>query len=104
MARRIFTYLVLVLGLLSFTTESKAQQVKFSISPATVTPAVGDTVTLNIVVSNFTAMEGFSYTMEWDASLFQLTSFARNGNLPDTANLNFFQINILMTFSPQYDY
>ena len=79
MARRIFTYLVLVLGLLSFTTESKAQQVKFSISPATVTPAVGDTVTLNIVVSNFTAMEGFSYTMEWDASLFQLTSFARNG-------------------------
>ena len=88
MASRIFTHLVLVLGLFS-ALSLKAQQVTFTISPSQVTPAVGDTVRLNVVVTNFTNIVSFQYAMDWDANLFQFVSVDNIDNMPDKQNLGF---------------
>ena len=88
MVSRIFTHLVLVLGLFS-AVSLKAQQVTFTISPSMVTPAVGDTVRLNIVVTNFTNIVSFQYAMDWDANLFQFVTIDNKDNMPDKQNLDF---------------
>ena len=88
MASRIFTHLVLVLGLFS-AVSLKAQQVTFTISPSMVTPAVGDTVRLNVVVTNFTNIISFQYAMDWDANLFQFVTIDNKDNMPDKQNLDF---------------
>ena len=88
MTSRIFTHLVLVLGLFS-AVSLKAQQVTFTISPNMVTPNVGDTVRLNVVVTNFTNVISFQYAMDWDANLFQFISFDNKDNMPDKQNLDF---------------
>ncbi len=88
MTSRIFTHLVLVLGLFS-AVSLKAQQVTFTISPNMVTPNVGDTVRLNVVVTNFTNVVSFQYAMDWDANLFQFVSFDNKDNMPDKQNLDF---------------
>ena len=88
MVSRIFTHLVLVLGLFS-AVNLKAQQVTFTISPSMVTPAVGDTVRLNVVVTNFTNIISFQYAMDWDANLFQFVSIDGKDNMPDKQNLDF---------------
>jgi gliding motility-associated-like protein len=68
MVRRLFTHLILVLGVLSFT-GLKAQQVKFAFSPSTVTAAVGDTVSFNVVVTNFTNITSLQIQADWDPAL-----------------------------------
>ena len=88
MVSRIFTHLVLVLGLFS-AVSLKAQQVTFTISPSMVTPAVGDTVRLNVVVTNFTNIVSFQYAMDWDANLFQFVTIDNKDNMPDKQNLDF---------------
>ena len=75
MTRRIFTYLVLVFSLL-FTgvflgmPTAKAQQVSFSLSPNTISPNVGDVVSLNVVVTNFTNITSLQLAIDWDPLLF----------------------------------
>lgn len=88
MASRIFTHLVLVLGLFS-AVSLKAQQVTFTLSPSTVSPNVGDTVRLNVVVNNFTNVISFQFAMDWDANLFQFVSADNKDNMPDRNNLDF---------------
>ncbi len=74
MVKQIITSLFLA-PLLCWSLSAQAQQkTTFSISPSTVTPAVGDVVHLNIVVTNFDSIVDFQYTMEWDATLFQFVS------------------------------
>jgi gliding motility-associated-like protein len=85
MAKRLYTLLIVVLGLLS--TQNLIAQVTFYTSPSSVTPAVGDVVGIDIAVKNFTNIETFQYTMEWDASLFQFVSITNKTNLPDNGNL-----------------
>ena len=88
MAKRLYTYLLAAFCLLSFQT-MQAQQVTLSLSPSSLSPApnVGDVVALDVIVKNFTNIETFQYTMEWDASLFQFVNTSNTSNLPD--NLNF---------------
>jgi hypothetical protein len=72
MARRTFTNIVLALGLLCsivLSTRVEAQQVTFAFSPTQVSPAVGDTLKLNITVQNFSNIVSFQYAVEWDAAL-----------------------------------
>ncbi len=89
MARRVFTKIVFALGLLCFISKSemKAQQVTFAISPSTLnpTPAVGDTVSLQVSVTNFTNIVSFQYAMEWDPLLFSYVSLD-NVNMVDPSN------------------
>ena len=88
MARRVFTQIVFALGLLCFTTKVvDAQQVTFAISPSnlTPTPAVGDTVSLQISVTNFTNIVSFQYAIEWDPLLFTYISLD-NVNIVDPSN------------------
>ena len=49
-----------------------AQQVTFAMSPSSLptTPAIGDTVSLLISVTNFTNIVSFQYAIEWDPLLF----------------------------------
>jgi gliding motility-associated-like protein len=86
MAKRLYTLLILVFGLLSVQ-NSTAQQVTFYTSPSSITPNVGDVVAIDIAVKNFTKIDAFQYTMEWDASLFQFVSVSNRANLPDSASL-----------------
>ena len=89
MARRVFTKIVFALGLLCFISQGvmKAQQVTFAISPSTLnpTPAVGDTVSLQVSVTNFTNIVSFQYAMEWDPLLFSYVSLD-NVNIVDPSN------------------
>ncbi len=87
MTSRFFTYLVLVLGLLSSSLSLKAQQVTFTLTPATVTPNVGDTVRLDVVLNNFTNMTSFQYATDWDPNLFDYIGIAKGKNMVDTTNL-----------------
>ena len=90
MVRKLFTHLVLVLGLLSFS-GLKAQQVRFAFSPNTVTAAVGDTVKLNVVVTNFTNITSLDLALEWDPALFDtIKPMVDNITLPSftAANTN----------------
>jgi gliding motility-associated-like protein len=86
MAKRLYTLLILVFGLLSVQ-NSTAQQVTFYTAPSSITPNVGDVVGIDIAVKNFTKIDAFQYTMEWDASLFQFVSVSNRANLPDSASL-----------------
>ena len=99
MTKRLYTLLFLVLGLLSVK-NSTAQQVTFFMSPSSITPNVGDVVGIDVAVKNFTKIDAFQYTMEWDASLFQFVSITDKTNLPDNANMltNLFNAGTL-TFS-----
>ena len=88
MARRVFTKIVFALGLLFITaTAVKAQQVTFAMSPSNLnpTPAVGDTVSLQIAVTNFTNIVSFQYAIEWDPLLFTYISLD-NVNMVDPSN------------------
>ncbi|MBL7814919.1 MAG: gliding motility-associated C-terminal domain-containing protein [Saprospiraceae bacterium] len=89
MARRVFTKIVFALGLLCFIAPRvvNAQQVTFAISPSTLspTPAVGDTVSLQVSVTNFTNIVSFQYAIEWDPLLFSYISLD-NVNIVDPAN------------------
>lgn len=88
MTSRFFTHLVLVLGLLS-SFSLKAQQVSFAFNPSTVTPNVGDTVRLNVVLTNFTNMTSFLYAHEWDANLFDYVGATKGASMPDPSGLDF---------------
>jgi gliding motility-associated-like protein len=88
MARRTFTNIVLALGLLcsiAASTAAKAQQVTFAISPTQVTPAVGDTLKLNVTVQNFTNIVSFQYGIEWDGALLSYVGLD-SIVIPDQAN------------------
>lgn len=89
MARRVFTKIVFALGLLCFITPRvmNGQQVTFAISPSTLspTPAVGDTVSLQVSVSNFTSIVSFQYAIEWDPLLFSYIALD-NTNIVDPSN------------------
>ena len=88
MARRVFTKIVFALGLLCITAMAvKAQQVTFAMSPSNLnpTPAVGDTVSLQIAVTNFTNIVSFQYAIEWDPLLFTYVSLD-NVNMVDPSN------------------
>lgn len=89
MARRVFTKIVFALGLLCFITPRvmNAQQVTFALSPSTLspTPAVGDTVVLQVSVSNFTNIVSFQYAIEWDPALFTYIALD-NVNISDPSN------------------
>jgi gliding motility-associated-like protein len=99
MAKRLYTLLLLVIGLLSVQNLT-AQQVTFYATPSSITPNVGDVVPIDIAVKNFTNIDAFQYTMEWDPSLFQFVSLTDKTNLPDNNNLqtNLFNAGAL-TFS-----
>jgi gliding motility-associated-like protein len=99
MAKRLYTLLIMVFALLSVQ-NSTAQQVTFFTTPSTVTPAVGDTVRIDVAVRNFTNIDAFQYTMEWDPSLFQFVSISDKTNLPENATLQPFLFNSgTLTFS-----
>ncbi len=89
MARRVFTKIVFALGLLCFITPRvmNAQQVTFAISPSNLspTPAVGDTVSLMVSVTNFTNIVSFQYAIEWDPLLFSYIVLD-NSNIVDPGN------------------
>ena len=88
MARRTFTNIVLALGLFcSFIVSKtvKGQQVTFAISPTQVTPAIGDTLKLNISVQNFTNIVSFQYAVEWDGTLLSFVGMD-SVSIPDQAN------------------
>ena len=88
MARRVFTKIVFALGLLCFAANAvNAQQVTFAISPSTLspTPAVGDTISLQVSVSNFTSIVSFQYAIEWDPLLFSYIALD-NTNIVDPSN------------------
>lgn len=89
MARRVFTKIVFALGLLCFVAPRvmNAQQVTFAISPSTLspTPAVGDTVSLMVSVTNFTNIVSFQYAIEWDPLLFSYIALD-NSNIVDPGN------------------
>jgi gliding motility-associated-like protein len=90
MARRTFTNIVLALGLLCsivVSTAVEAQQVTFAISPSQVTPAVGDTLKLNLTVQNFTNIVSFQYALEWDAALMSFIGID-SLNIPDPSNFS----------------
>jgi gliding motility-associated-like protein len=98
MAKRLYTLLILVFGLLSV--QHSTAQVTFFTSPSSITPAVGDVVGIDVAVKNFTKIDAFQYTMEWDPSLFQFVSVSDKTNLPDNANLQPFLFNAgSLTFS-----
>lgn len=88
MARRTFTNIVLALGLfcsIAASTAVKAQQTTFAISPTQVTPAVGDTLKLNISVQNFTNIVSFQYAIEWDGALLSFVA-VDSVSIPDQSN------------------
>jgi gliding motility-associated-like protein len=85
MAKRLYTLLILVFGLLSVH-QSEAQVTLYT-TPSSITPAVGDVVSIKIAVKNFTNINSFQYTMEWDASLFQFVSLTNKSALPDSNSL-----------------
>lgn len=96
MVRRFFTHLVLALGLLSFT-GLKAQQVRFELTPNTVTAAVGDTVKLDVVVTNFTNILSMDLALDWDPALFDtIKPMVDRITLP---NANSFDFNVEPTSS-----
>jgi gliding motility-associated-like protein len=70
MARTLTKTLVVLGLLLNVVSAAYAQQLTFAMSPNLVTPNVGDTVNLGIVVTNFTSMNSFQFTIEWDPTLF----------------------------------
>ena len=88
MASRIFTHLVLVLGLLS-SISLKAQQVSFVLTPSSITPNVGDVVSFDVVVTNFTNMTNFQYAHDWDPNLFEYVTAVKGTNMVDTTQLAF---------------
>jgi gliding motility-associated-like protein len=90
MVRRLFTHLVFVLGLLSFTVLN-AQQVRFALTPSTVTAAVGDTVNLDVVVTNFTNITSLQLQVDWDLALFDTIKapMVDKVTLPNPNNLGF---------------
>jgi gliding motility-associated-like protein len=90
MVRRLFTHLVFALGLLTFS-GLKAQQVKFALSPSTVTAAVGDTVNLDVVVTNFTNITSLQLQIDWDLALFDTIKapMVDKVTLPNPAQLGF---------------
>jgi gliding motility-associated-like protein len=85
MAKRLYTLLILVFGLLSVH-QSEAQVTLYT-TPSSITPAVGDVVSIKIAVKNFTNINSFQYTMEWDASLFQFVNLTSKSALPDSNSL-----------------
>jgi hypothetical protein len=89
MARRVFTKIVFALGLLCFITPRvmNAQQVTFAISPSNLspTPAVGDTVSLMVSVTNFMSIVSFQFAIEWDPLLFSYIALD-NSNIVDPGN------------------
>jgi gliding motility-associated-like protein len=85
MAKRLYTLLIFVFGLLSV--QHSAAQVTLYTTPSSITPAVGDVVSIQVAVKNFTNINSFQYTMEWDASLFQFVSLTNKSNLPDSNSL-----------------
>jgi gliding motility-associated-like protein len=71
MAKRTFTKVLVALGLIfNAAFAVNAQQLTFSMSPNLVTPNVGDTVNIGIVVNGFSCMNSFQFTIEWDPALF----------------------------------
>jgi gliding motility-associated-like protein len=85
MAKRLYTLLIVVFGMLSV--QNSTAQVTLYTTPSGITPNVGDVVGIDIAVKNFTNIETFQYTMEWDAALFQFVSISNRKLLPDSANL-----------------
>jgi gliding motility-associated-like protein len=82
MAKSRFTQVLYVLGLIFSTFLLKAQQVTFSISPSTISPNIGDTISLRVVVANFTDIVSFQYALEYDPALFGFVSLD-SLNIPD---------------------
>jgi large repetitive protein len=85
MAKRLYTLLIVVFGLLSV--QHSTAQVTLYTTPSSITPAVGDVVSIKIAVKNFTNINSFQYSMEWDASLLQFVSLTNKSNLPDSNSL-----------------
>jgi gliding motility-associated-like protein len=79
-------------------TAVKAQQVTFAISPTQVSPAVGDTLKLNISVQNFTNIVSVQYAIEWDGALLSFVGID-SVSMPDQGNFltNAFGGNTLLT-------
>jgi large repetitive protein len=89
MVRKLITHLVLVLGLLSFT-GLKAQQVKFALTPSTVTGNVGDVVSMDVVVTNFTNIVSLQMALDWDPALLDtINPMVQNINMPNPSGLGF---------------
>jgi large repetitive protein len=89
MVRKLITHLVLVLGLLSFT-GLKAQQVKFALSPSTVTGNVGDVVSMDVIVTNFTNIVSLQMALDWDPALFDtIKPMVQNVNMPNPSGFDF---------------
>ena len=65
---------------------SAQAQVSYALSPNNITPKVGDTVRLNVVVNNWTNIISFQYSLDWDATLLKYVSLS-NRVLPDSNNL-----------------
>ena len=59
----------LVIGLLALFASQLAAQPTFSVNPQTVTGNVGDNITVDIVVSNFTNILSFQYSMNWNPAV-----------------------------------
>lgn len=81
----------LVIGCLLFlVSQLSAQTVNFSLNPATITANTGDTISLDVVVSNFTNILSFQYGMSWNVSALSFVDVTNlSAQLPGWATSNF---------------
>lgn len=78
--RRLVT--IAVIGVLSFVSNAAlAQQVTFTLTPATTNTTQGSQVCLDVVVTNFTNLISFQYSMNYAASVLDF-DMVQNFNLP----------------------
>ena len=79
--RKLYISLTYGLCCLFFAFHLKAQPT-FSISPQNITASVGETVTVDITVADFTDIVSFQYSINWDESVLSFVSVDDiNGNL-----------------------
>ena len=68
----------LVIGLLALFASHLAAQPTFSVSPQTITANAGTNITVDIVVSNFTNILSFQYSMNWNPAVLQFQAPVTN--------------------------
>ncbi|MBI5914867.1 MAG: gliding motility-associated C-terminal domain-containing protein [Bacteroidetes bacterium] len=68
----------LVIGCLAFFASQLAAQPTFTVSPQSITASPGQTISVDIVVTNFTSIVSFQYSMNWNPAVLQFQSPVTN--------------------------
>ncbi len=79
----------LVIGLLAFFATQLAAQPTFTLSPTTITANQGDIITVNVVVTNFTNIVSFQYSMNWNPAVLQFNPPVGGLNLAGLTTASF---------------